>query len=84
MADLATTAGAPPSGASLLDRKMKKSSAWISGAVVLVALIGGSRLHRLPRRARSRQRRHQQRLALLAAGRSPAYRARLRVCEWFP
>lgn len=41
MADLATTAGAPPSGASLLDRKMKKSSAWISGAVVLVALIGG-------------------------------------------
>ena len=41
MADLATTAGAPPSGASLLDKKMKKSSAWISGAVVLIALLGG-------------------------------------------
>ena len=41
MADLATTAGAPPQGASLLDRKMKKSPAWISGAVVLAALVGG-------------------------------------------
>jgi PiT family inorganic phosphate transporter len=41
MADLATTAGAPPQGASLLDRKMKKSPAWISGAVVLTALVGG-------------------------------------------
>jgi PiT family inorganic phosphate transporter len=41
MADLATTAVAPPQGASLLDRKMKKSPAWISGAVVLAALVGG-------------------------------------------
>jgi PiT family inorganic phosphate transporter len=41
MADLATTVDSPHSGASLLDRKMKKSSAWISTAVVLVALIGG-------------------------------------------
>ena len=41
MSDLATTVEAPPAGASLLDRKMKKSSAWISGAVVLAALIGG-------------------------------------------
>jgi PiT family inorganic phosphate transporter len=41
MADLATTVEALPAGVSLLDRKMKKSSAWISGSVVLVALIGG-------------------------------------------
>jgi inorganic phosphate transporter, PiT family len=38
MADMAT---AVPQGASLLDRKMKKTSAWISGAIVLVALLGG-------------------------------------------
>jgi PiT family inorganic phosphate transporter len=41
MADLATTAGAAPDAASLLDRKMKKTPAWITGAVVLVALVGG-------------------------------------------
>jgi PiT family inorganic phosphate transporter len=41
MADLATTVETLPAGASLLDSKMKKSSAWVSGAVVLVALIGG-------------------------------------------
>ncbi len=42
MADLATTVpGAPPSGASLLDHKMKKSPAWISTVIVLVALVGG-------------------------------------------
>jgi PiT family inorganic phosphate transporter len=41
MADLATTAEALPQGASLLDSKMKKSSAWVSGAVVIVALLGG-------------------------------------------
>jgi PiT family inorganic phosphate transporter len=41
MADLATTAEALPAGASLLDRKMKKSSAWVSGAVVVAALVGG-------------------------------------------
>ena len=42
MADLATTAGAVSPGASLLDRKMKKKlPSWISGAIVLVALIGG-------------------------------------------
>jgi PiT family inorganic phosphate transporter len=41
MADMATTAGALPDGASLLDRKMKKTSARVSGAVVLVALLGG-------------------------------------------
>ncbi|HEY1986850.1 MAG TPA: inorganic phosphate transporter [Terracidiphilus sp.] len=42
MADLATTAGVSPSGASLLDRKMtKKSPAWISGLMVLIALVGG-------------------------------------------
>jgi PiT family inorganic phosphate transporter len=40
MADLATTAGTAP--ASLLDRKMtKKSPAWISGLIVLIALVGG-------------------------------------------
>jgi PiT family inorganic phosphate transporter len=41
MADLATTAGAFPAGNSLLDRKMKTSHAWISGAVVLISLLGG-------------------------------------------
>jgi PiT family inorganic phosphate transporter len=40
MADLATTAGALPHE-GLLDRKMKKTSAWVSGVVVLVALLGG-------------------------------------------
>jgi PiT family inorganic phosphate transporter len=38
MSDLATTL---PAGGSLLDKKMKKSSAWISAAVVGVALLGG-------------------------------------------
>src|ERR1035438_1399537 len=32
---------APHPRVRLLDRKMKKSPAWISGAVVLVALVGG-------------------------------------------
>ncbi|MGC2328120.1 MAG: inorganic phosphate transporter, partial [Candidatus Sulfotelmatobacter sp.] len=41
MADLATTVGSVPSGGSLLDKKMKKSSAWVSGTVVAVALLGG-------------------------------------------
>jgi PiT family inorganic phosphate transporter len=41
MADLATVAGTLPAGNSLLDRKMKKSHAWISGAVVLISLLGG-------------------------------------------
>jgi inorganic phosphate transporter, PiT family len=41
MSDIATTVEAPMPGASLLDKKMKKSPAWISGVIVLVALIGG-------------------------------------------
>jgi inorganic phosphate transporter, PiT family len=41
MADAVTTAPGLPHGASLLDKKMKKSPAWISGVVVLVALVGG-------------------------------------------
>jgi PiT family inorganic phosphate transporter len=41
MADLATAVEALPAGASLLDGKMKKSPAWISGAVVGLALVGG-------------------------------------------
>src|ERR1700751_1007740 len=42
MADMATTAGALPQGASLLDRKMKKKfPTWISGVIVIVALLGG-------------------------------------------
>ena len=41
MADLATTVGSLPSGGSLLDKKMKKSSAWVSGTIVSVALLGG-------------------------------------------
>jgi inorganic phosphate transporter, PiT family len=44
MSDLATTTGtveALPSGASLLDRKMKKWPTWISGVIVAIALLGG-------------------------------------------
>jgi PiT family inorganic phosphate transporter len=41
MADLATTVENAPLGASLLDRKMKKSPAWISTIIVLAALLGG-------------------------------------------
>ena len=42
MADIATTVGAlPQQGGSLLDKKMKKTPGWISGAIVLVALAGG-------------------------------------------
>jgi PiT family inorganic phosphate transporter len=41
MADIATTAGAIPHGGSLLDKKSHKFPSWISGAIVLVALIGG-------------------------------------------
>jgi len=41
MADIATTAEVLPQGASLLDKKMKKSHAVISGGVVLVALVIG-------------------------------------------
>jgi len=41
MADIATAAGAIPKGASLLDKKSHKFPAWISGAIVLVALVGG-------------------------------------------
>jgi PiT family inorganic phosphate transporter len=41
MSDLATTAGSAPQGGSLLDHKMKKTPAWVSGLVVLVALVGG-------------------------------------------
>ena len=42
MADLATTVDAPLPGASLPDKKMKKKMpGWVSGVIVLVALIGG-------------------------------------------
>jgi PiT family inorganic phosphate transporter len=41
MADFATSVATAPPGASLLDKKMKKSPAWISGVIVLVALLGG-------------------------------------------
>jgi len=41
MADLATTVESPHAGGSLLDKKMKKSSAWVSGIVVGIALLGG-------------------------------------------
>jgi PiT family inorganic phosphate transporter len=41
MSDLATTVEVLPEATSLLDRKMKKTSAWISAAVVAVALVGG-------------------------------------------
>jgi PiT family inorganic phosphate transporter len=41
MAEMATTAGVPVSGASLLDRKKHSFPAWVTSAVVLVALLGG-------------------------------------------
>jgi inorganic phosphate transporter, PiT family len=41
MADIATSVQALPHGGSLLDKKMKKSPAWISAVVVLIALLGG-------------------------------------------
>ncbi len=41
MADIATSVQSLPRGSSLLDRKMKKSPSWVSGAIVLVALAGG-------------------------------------------
>ena len=42
MADLATAVDAPRSGATLLDKKMKKQMpSWVSGVIIAVALIGG-------------------------------------------
>ena len=41
MSDLVTAVETMPSGASLLDKKMKKSSAWVSGGIMLAALLGG-------------------------------------------
>ena len=41
MSDIATTVETPIPGASLLDKKMKKSPAWITGVIMLVALVGG-------------------------------------------
>jgi PiT family inorganic phosphate transporter len=41
MSDFATTAGAAPQGGSLLDKKMKKSPAWLSVVIILIALVGG-------------------------------------------
>ena len=41
MADLATTAETLPAGASILDSKMKKSHAMISGGIVIAALVVG-------------------------------------------
>jgi PiT family inorganic phosphate transporter len=41
MSDIATSLPTAPPGASLLDKKMKKSPAWISGVIVLIALVGG-------------------------------------------
>jgi len=41
MSVMATAVDTVPAGGSLLDRKMKKTSARISAAVVLVALLGG-------------------------------------------
>src|SRR5690349_16581775 len=41
MADLATTASAPHLAGSLLDRKKHAFPSWITGAIVIVALLGG-------------------------------------------
>ena len=40
MADVATTVEIPPQGGSLLDRK-KKMPGWVSGGIVVIALLGG-------------------------------------------
>jgi PiT family inorganic phosphate transporter len=41
MADTATTVETLHPGASILDKKMKKSPAWVSTIIVLAALVGG-------------------------------------------
>jgi PiT family inorganic phosphate transporter len=41
MADMATTASAPPLSGSLLDRKKHAFPSWVTGAIVIVALLGG-------------------------------------------
>jgi len=41
MADLATAAVAPPIGGSLLDRKKHAFPSWVTGALVITALLGG-------------------------------------------
>ena len=41
MADLATTASAPALSGSLLDRKKHAFPGWVTGAIVIVALLGG-------------------------------------------
>jgi len=41
MADLATTAVAPQVGGSLLDRKKHAFPSWLTGALVVTALLGG-------------------------------------------
>lgn len=41
MADMATTVETLPASGSLLDKKMHKTSAWISGVIVTLALLGG-------------------------------------------
>jgi PiT family inorganic phosphate transporter len=41
MSDLATAVETTPTGKSLLDKKMKKMPAWVSGGIILVALVGG-------------------------------------------
>ena len=41
MADMATTAVAPEIGGSLLDRKKNAFPSWITGALVVTALLGG-------------------------------------------
>ena len=41
MPDAATSVEVLPQGASLLDKRMKKTPSWVNGAIVLVALAGG-------------------------------------------
>jgi hypothetical protein len=78
MSDLATTTPGRPPAAALLDKKMKKSHAMISGAVVIAALVIGLGFIAV-HLGHSRQL-----LALSAACCGPADRARLRVCERLP
>jgi PiT family inorganic phosphate transporter len=41
MSEIATSAGTLPNAGSLLDKKSHKFPGWVSGAIVLVALLGG-------------------------------------------
>ena len=77
MPESATAVAARPPAAALLDKKMHKSHAMISGAVVLIALIIGIWFIATHVCSGFQWRDHGQRLALCAAGHRLADRARI-------